>query len=107
MEAGVAGYILKDTPSDGLADAIRRVARGERVIAPDLAVDAWAGSDPLNARERAVLRLAEGGRTNRDIASNLKLSVGTVRNYLASATQKLGASNRIEAFTLARNKGWL
>ncbi len=107
MEAGVMGYVLKDTPSDELASAIRTVASGGRAVAPDLAAEAWAATDPLTDRERQILRLAEAGKTNRDIADVLNLSNGTVRNYLATATQKLGAANRIEAFTRARTNGWL
>ncbi len=107
MNAGVVGYVLKDAPSDELANAIRTVASGKRAVAPELATAAWAANDPLNDREREILRLAEAGKTNRDIGAELHLSTGTVRNYLASATQKLGATNRIEAFTTARNNGWL
>jgi len=107
MDAGVTGYILKDAPSDQLANAIRTVASGRRAVAPELAAAAWSVSDPLNDREREILRLAEAGKTNRDIGELLNLSTGTVRNYLAVATQKLGAGNRIEAFTIARKNGWL
>lgn len=107
MQAGVMGYVLKDTPSDALADAIRTVASGGRAVAPDLAATAWSATDPLSDRERQMLRLAEAGKSNRDIGSELNLSAGTVRNYLATASEKLGASNRIEAFTRARAKGWL
>jgi DNA-binding NarL/FixJ family response regulator len=78
-----------------------------RAIDPQLAVDAWSESDPLNDRERQVLRLAGDGLSAADIATLLNLSSGTVRNYLSEAIGKLGAGNRIEAFRLARQKGWL
>ena len=107
MEAGVRGYLLKDQPSDELADAVRRVAAGRRVVAPELAEAAWGTPDPLTDRERAVLRLAEEGRSNKEIADALSLSAGTVRNYLHEAAQKLGADNRVEAARIARLNGWL
>lgn len=105
--AGVYGYVLKDAPSEDLAESVRRVAAGHIVIDPALAEAAWATSDPLTDRERSVLRLAERGQTNKQIASQLHLSAGTVRNYLADATQKLGANNRVEASRIARENGWL
>ncbi|MGH8140964.1 MAG: response regulator transcription factor [Steroidobacteraceae bacterium] len=107
LEAGVAGYLLKDAPAEQLADAVRRVHRGGRVIDPQLAVEAWSESDPLNERERQVLRLAGEGSSAADIGAQLRLSPGTVRNYLSEAIGKLGAGNRIEAYRLARQKGWL
>jgi two-component system, NarL family, response regulator DesR len=108
MEAGVRGYLLKDAPAEMLADAVRQVAAGGRAIAPELAEAAWdAPADPLTDRERSVLRLAEEGRSNKDIARALGLSPGTVRNYLSEAASKLGAANRIEAGRLARLNGWL
>jgi two-component system response regulator DesR len=108
MEAGARGYLLKDSPSEVLAAAVRTLAAGGRAIAPELADAAWdAQPDPLTDRERAVLRLAEEGRANRDIAAALDLSPGTVRNYLSEAAQKLGAANRIEAGRIARANGWL
>lgn len=107
LEAGAAGYLLKDAPSARLADAIRRVAAGGRVVDPALAAEAWTEPDPLSDREREVLRLADEGRSGPEIARALKLSEGTVRNYLSEAIGKLGASNRIEAARLARQKGWL
>lgn len=106
--AGVCGYLLKDSPADRLADAIRQVARGGRVIDPTLAATAaFAPPDPLTDRERAVLRLAQDGRSNKEIGRALELSPGTVRNYLSEAATKLGASNRIEASRIAREHGWL
>ena len=107
LDAGVGGYLLKDAPVEQLADAVRRVHGGGRVIDPQLAVDAWSDADPLNDRERQVLRLAGEGLSAGEIATRLSLSAGTVRNYLSEAIGKLGAGNRIEAHRLARQKGWL
>lgn len=108
MDAGVKGYMLKDTPVEQLTDAVRAIAQGGRVVAPELVEAAWdAEPDPLSARERAVLRLAEEGLSNKEIGRELDLSPGTVRNYLSEAAQKLGASNRIEAGRTARREGWL
>lgn len=107
LDAGVAGYLLKDSPADELADAVRRVHRGARVIDPQLALEAWTEADPLNERERQVLRLAGEGLSAAQIATQLSLSHGTVRNYLSEAIGKLHAGNRVEAYRLARQKGWL
>ncbi len=107
LDAGVGGYLLKDAPAEQLAEAIRKVHRGGRAIDPQLALEAWSGDDPLNDRERQVLRLAGEGLSAGDIAAQLHLSQGTVRNYLSEAIGKLGVSNRIEAYRLARQKGWL
>jgi two-component system response regulator DesR len=107
LDAGVAGYLLKDAPADRLVEAVRQVHRGARSIDPELAVEAWSEADPLNDRERQVLRLAGEGRSAGDIATQLNLSPGTVRNYLSEAIGKLGVGNRIEAARLARQKGWL
>jgi two-component system response regulator DesR len=107
LDAGAAAYLLKDAPSDRLADAIRRVHAGLRVIDPTLAADAWSDADPLTDRERQVLRLAAEGLSSAHIAATLSLSEGTVRNYLSEAISKLGAQNRVEAANLARAKGWL
>ncbi len=101
------GYLLKDAPAEQLAEAIRTVHRGGKAIAPELAAEAWDSSDPLNDRERQVLRLAGEGMSSSDIAKQLFLSEGTVRNYLSEAIGKLGATNRIEAARIARQKGWL
>ena len=106
--AGVRGYLLKDSPVEELAAAIREVARGGVVVPADLAAAAWdAGVDPLTQRERDTLRLANEGLTNKEIAIRLALSPGTVRNYLSEGAAKLGASNRIEAGRIARLNGWL
>ncbi|GAA0263652.1 response regulator transcription factor [Rhodanobacter caeni] len=107
LDAGVSGYLLKDAPAENLAEALRTVHRGGRAIDPQLALEAWSEADPLNDRERQVLRLAGEGQGAGDIASQLNLSHGTVRNYLSEAIGKLGVSNRIEAYRLARQKGWL
>ncbi|MBD8655168.1 response regulator transcription factor [Oxalobacteraceae sp. CFBP 13730] len=108
MEAGVRGYLLKDAPVDALAAAIRVVHGGGRAIAPELALESWnSGSDPLTERERQVLRLAGEGRSSGEIARQVHLSEGTVRNYLSEAISKLGAGNRVEAYRLARDAGWL
>ncbi len=107
LDAGVRGYLLKDTPSDQLADAVRKIAAGGKAVAPELAEAAWGVTDPLSERERDVLRLAEQGRTNKEIADALGLSLGTVRNYLYEAAQKLDAQNRVEAARIARSNGWL
>jgi two-component system, NarL family, response regulator DesR len=107
LESGVAGYLLKDAPSDQLANAIRRVVAGGRAIDPELAMAGWEGDDPLTDRERQVLRLAGEGKSSTDIASLVHLSEGTVRNYLSEAINKLGAMNRVDAARLARDKGWL
>ena len=108
LDAGVRGYLLKDSPVEQLAKSIRTVADGGRSIAPELAAAAWESqTDPLSERERAVLRLAEEGHSNKVIGRMLSLSPGTVRNYLAEAASKLGASSRIEASRIARENGWL
>ncbi len=108
LDAGASGYLLKDMPAEQLADAVRRVHRGLRVIDPELAAEAWTEEpDPLTERERQVLRLAGEGMASSDIATELNLSEGTVRNYLSEAISKMGAANRVEAARLARAKGWL
>ncbi|MBD0739235.1 response regulator transcription factor [Streptomyces sp. CBMA29] len=108
MESGAEAFLVKDAPAAQLADAVRRVLRGERVIDPALAAAALAdGADPLTARERDVLRAAADGSVNAEIARCLLLSEGTVRNYLSTAIQKTGARNRAEAVRIAREKGWL
>jgi two-component system, NarL family, response regulator DesR len=107
LDAGASGYLLKDSPAATLADAIRRVHSGRRVIDPELATEAWSEADPLSDRERQVLRQAAEGSTSAEIANTLHLSEGTVRNYLSEAISKLGASNRVEAARIARMKGWL
>ena len=107
LDAGASGYLLKDSPASALADALRRIHAGGRVIDPELAVEAWTEADPLTERERQVLRHAGEGASGGEIAAKLNLSEGTVRNYLSEAISKVGASNRIEAARIARQKGWL
>ncbi len=107
LDAGASGYLLKDSPAEQLANAVRRVKMGGRVIDPELAAEAWSEPDPLTDRERQVLRMAGDGQTSADIANALHLSEGTVRNYLSEAINKLGAGNRVEADRIAREKGWL
>lgn len=107
LDAGVRGYLLKDTPAEQLAEAVRRIARGERVIAPELALSAWDGENPLSERQRQVLRLAGEGLSTRAIGEMLHLAEGTVRNYLSDAIGELQAANRVEAYRLARQEGWL
>ncbi|MDT3439715.1 response regulator transcription factor [Pseudofrankia sp. BMG5.37] len=108
MEAGALGFVVKDAPPDALADAVRRVARGERVVDPTLAAATLAtGPSPLTARERDVLVAARDGATVADIAGRLFLSEGTVRNYLSAAIAKTGARNRMEALRAAEESGWL
>jgi two-component system response regulator DesR len=108
LDAGARGYLLKDRPASELADAVRRVHRGLRVVDPALATEAWnAELDPLTDRERQILQRAGDGRSSTEIANELHLSEGTVRNYLSEAIAKLGAANRADAARIARAKGWL
>lgn len=108
MESGADAFLVKDAPAAQLADAVRRVRRGEKIIDPALAAAALSeGADPLTARERDVLRAAADGAVNAEIAARLYLSEGTVRNYLSTAIQKTAARNRAEAVRIAREKGWL
>jgi two-component system response regulator DesR len=107
LDAGASGYVLKDAPSSRLADAIRRVHAGGRAIDPELAAEAWTEADPLTDRERQILRLAADGRSGSEIAAELRLSEGTVRNYLSDAISKVGGRNRVDAARIARAKGWL
>jgi two-component system response regulator DesR len=108
MESGASGFVVKDAPPEQLADAIRRVAAGERVVDPVLAASALAdGLSPLTARERDVLVAARSGATVPEISRMLFLSEGTVRNYLSSAIAKSGARNRTEAVRTADRQGWL
>ena len=107
LEAGANGYLLKDSPPDMLANAVRRVHAGLRAVDADLAAEAWSAPDPLTDRERQALRFAGEGKTSAEIAATLCLSEGTVRNYLSEAMSKLGATTRVEAARIARDKGWL
>ncbi|MFI0223513.1 DNA-binding response regulator [Streptomyces lydicus] len=108
MDAGAVGFVVKDAPVEVLADAIRRVMKGERVVDPALAVATLAaGESPLTARERDVLIAARSGAAVAEIAANLYLSEGTVRNYLSAATTKTQTRNRMEALRVADERGWL
>ena len=108
LKVHVRGFIVKDAPAQTLADGIRRVARGERVIDPELVAAALeTGSTPLTDREADVLRAAETGIPTDQIADRLALSPATVRNYLSNAISKVGGRNRIDAIRIARNAGWL
>jgi len=108
MESGAVGFLLKDAPAEQLAIAIRRVMAGERVVDPELALSALSdGDNPLTGRERDVLKASLDGASIADIASQLYLSEGTVRNHISTAIQKLNAHNRMEAANVARERGWL
>jgi two-component system response regulator DesR len=108
LDAGARGYLLKERPASELAEAVRRVHRGLRAVDPALAAEAWsADEDPLSDRERQILQRAGDGRSSSEIAAELRLSEGTVRNYLSEAIAKLGAANRVDAARIARSKGWL
>ncbi len=108
MEAGAVGFVVKDAPAEALADAIRRVHAGERVIDPALAAATLAaGESPLTARERDVLIAARSGASVAEMARKLYLSEGTVRNYLSAAMTKTAAQNRMEALRIADDRGWL
>ena len=108
LEAGASGFLVKDTPPQELAEAIRKIAAGLRVIDPTLAQESViVGPNPLTDREKDVLRLAARGADARDIADCLHLGAGTVRNYLSSAISKTHARNRTEAARTAETNGWL
>ena len=108
MEAGAAGFLVKDAPAERLANAIRRAASGERVVDPELAAATLAdGESPFTPREREVLEAGAGGSPISEIAERLHLSEGTVRNYLSSAIGKTGARNRVEAWRIARERDWV
>jgi two-component system response regulator DesR len=108
LEVGARGFLVKDGPVEGLADAIRRVRAGETVVDPTLAAAALvAGPNPLTQRERDVLNAAAGGQTMADVARALHLSESTVRNYLSATIAKTGTRNRMEAVLVAQGNGWL
>lgn len=108
LDAGARGYLLKERPASELAEAIRRVHAGLRAIDPTLAAEAWnADEDPLSDRERQILQRAGDGRSSAEIAAELRLSEGTIRNYLSEVIAKLGAANRTDAARIARTRGWL
>ncbi len=108
MESAALGFVVKDAPAEQLADSVRRVMQGERVVDPALAAATLAGgASPLTGRERDVLVAARDGATVADIAAKLFLSEGTVRNYLSAAIAKTGVRNRVEAVRVADERGWL
>lgn len=108
LDAGASGFIVKDTPAEQLAEAVRRVHRGVRVLDPALAADSlFDGANPLSERERQVLRLAADGRPAAAVAAEVFLSAGTVRNHLSAAIGKTGAANRAQAVRIALDKGWI
>jgi two-component system, NarL family, response regulator DesR len=108
MEAGAAGFLVKDAPAERLANAIRRAATGERVVDPELAAATLAGGEsPFTPREREVLEAGAAGAPVSEIAERLHLSEGTVRNYLSAAIGKTGARNRTEAWRIARERDWV
>jgi two-component system response regulator DesR len=108
LSAHVSGFLLKDAPPERLADAVRGVAAGRRVIDSDLALAAWdSGENPLSQREIEVLRLASKGAEAAEIAADLHLSIGTVRNYLSTIVTKLNGRNRVDAIRIAEEAGWI
>ncbi len=108
LKVHVRGFIVKDAPAEKLADGIRRVFNGERVIDPELVAAALeTGSTPLTSRETDVLRAAQSGISTEQIAERLSLSPATVRNYLSNAISKVGGRNRIDAIRIATDAGWL
>ena len=108
LDAGVSGYVLKDTPSEELAEIVRKVMSGTTYISPELRErPETLIEDPLSEREREILRLVEVGLSNAEIAEKLRKATGTIRNNLHIATQKIGCRNRIEAARISRSNGWL
>ncbi|MDE5414518.1 response regulator transcription factor [Alkalihalobacterium chitinilyticum] len=106
LKAGVSGYLLKDSPSEELADSIRGVIAGRRMYAPELMDDLYSEENPLTEREKAVLELIADGKTTKEIAQELSIKTGTVRNYISTILDKLEVKNRIEAITQSKAKGW-
>lgn len=106
LKAGVRGYLLKDSPSEELANSIRSVMAGRRVFAPELMDDVYSEENPLTEREMDVLGLVADGKNTKEIANQLCITIGTVRNYISTIMDKLGVSNRIEAITHSKEKGW-
>jgi two-component system, NarL family, response regulator DesR len=106
LQAGVSGYLLKDSPSEELASSIRMVMAGRRIYAPELMDDVYSEENPLTEREKAVLELVADGKNTKEIADELKIKTGTVRNYISQILDKLEVKNRIEAITQSKEKGW-
>ncbi|KPB06397.1 response regulator transcription factor [Bacillus sp. CHD6a] len=106
LKAGVTGYLLKDSPSEELANSIRSIMSGRRVYAPELMDDFYGEENPLTEREKAVLELVADGKNTQEIADELSIKSGTVRNYISAILDKLEVKNRIEAITQSKEKGW-
>lgn len=106
LKAGVSGYLLKDSPSEELASSIRSVMEGRRVYAPELMDDVYSEENPLTEREMEVLELVAEGKNTKEIAGQLSITTGTVRNYISTILDKLEVTNRIEAITQSKEKGW-
>lgn len=106
LQAGVKGYMLKDSPIDELAESIRHVIAGKRIYASELVGEVYSETNPLTHREREVLNLIADGKNTKQIAGELFLTTGTVRNYVSTILDKLGVSNRIEAIKRFKEKGW-
>ncbi|SDN49069.1 two-component system, NarL family, response regulator DesR [Fictibacillus solisalsi] len=106
VKAGVRGYLLKDSPSEELASSIRSVMAGRRIYAPELVDDAYSDDNPLTDREKEVLTLIADGKNTKEIANQLSIKAGTVRNYISTILEKLEVTNRIEAITRFQEKGW-
>jgi two-component system response regulator DesR len=106
LKAGVRGYLLKDSPSEELASSIRNIVAGKRIYAPELMDDLYTEENPLTERERAVLELVADGKNTKEIAEQLNIKTGTVRNYISAILEKLEVTNRIEAITQSKEKGW-
>ncbi|MFT8322538.1 MAG: response regulator transcription factor [Bacillus sp. (in: firmicutes)] len=106
LKAGVSGYLLKDSPSEELASSIRNVMSGKRVYAPELIDDVYKEENPLTEREKEVLILVADGKNTKEIADQLSIKTGTVRNYISMILEKLEVKNRIEAISRFREKGW-
>jgi two-component system, NarL family, response regulator DesR len=106
LKAGVSGYLLKDSPSEELAGSIRSVMAGRRIYAPELMDDLYSEENPLTDREKKVLELVADGKNTQEIAEQLSIKTGTVRNYISTILDKLDVKNRIEAITQSKEKGW-
>jgi two-component system, NarL family, response regulator DesR len=106
LKAGVSGYLLKDSPSDELANSIRSIMKGRRIYAPELMDDVYSEENPLTEREKEVLELVAVGKNTKEIADQLSIKTGTVRNYISTILEKLDVKNRIEAITQSKEKGW-
>jgi two-component system, NarL family, response regulator DesR len=106
LKAGVKGYLLKDSPSEELASSIRSIVAGKRIYAPELMDDLYTEENPLTERELDVLELVADGKNTKEIAEQLNIKTGTVRNYISAILEKLEVTNRIEAITQSKEKGW-